>query len=145
MPLHFLDRITRSQLNSHPDWIFVFGDNLARKGLGGLAKECRGEPNTVGIPTKKRPSMEPEAFFKDGDFEAWLSAARPAFDRIEAALLDGKTVIFPKGGIGRGLAELPSRAPKIMRAIEMLIETLKRIDGRVQGSDLPSSPRLGRR
>ena len=41
------------QCRANPRAIYVFGDNLLRKGLGGQAKEMRGEPNTLGIVSKK--------------------------------------------------------------------------------------------
>jgi len=48
--------ITRQMLRAEPGTLWVFGDNLQRKGLGGQAKEMRGEPNAIGIPTKKGSS-----------------------------------------------------------------------------------------
>ena len=53
MPVIFMSSITREFVRNHPDFIFVFGDNLAKKGLGGQAREMRGEPNAVGIATKR--------------------------------------------------------------------------------------------
>ena len=50
--------ITREELQRHPELIFVFGDNMLRKGFGGQAKEMRGEPNAVGVPVKWRPSRD---------------------------------------------------------------------------------------
>ena len=47
--------ITREYVRANPDKIFLFGDNLEQRGLGGQAAAMRGEPNAVGIPTKKRP------------------------------------------------------------------------------------------
>ena len=45
--------ITRDKIKENPDVLYLFGDNLLRKGLGGQAKEMRGEPNTLGIVSKK--------------------------------------------------------------------------------------------
>lgn len=53
-------------------FIYLFGDNLLRKGLGGQAKEMRGEPNTLGIVSKKYPSNSLSSFYSDGDFYSWL-------------------------------------------------------------------------
>ncbi|MBK6589930.1 MAG: hypothetical protein IPG22_16715 [Acidobacteria bacterium] len=48
--------ITRAFVREHRDRIFLYGDNLTRRGFGGQAAAMRGEPNVVGIPTKKLPS-----------------------------------------------------------------------------------------
>ena len=45
--------ITRDKIKENPDVLYLFGDKLLRKGLGGQAKEMRGEPNTLGIVSKK--------------------------------------------------------------------------------------------
>jgi len=60
--------ITRAMVRAKPRTMFVFGDNMARSGFGGRAKEMRGEPNAVGIPTKWRPAKDEAAYFKDADF-----------------------------------------------------------------------------
>ena len=47
---------TPGLLRSMPEKIFVFGDNLLQRGTKGQAA-IRGEPNAVGVPTKRAPSM----------------------------------------------------------------------------------------
>ncbi|KKL05458.1 hypothetical protein LCGC14_2605850, partial [marine sediment metagenome] len=56
--IEYRDHITRQMLRDEPDTLFVFGDNMQRRGLGGQAFAMRGEPNAVGIPTKIFPSMD---------------------------------------------------------------------------------------
>jgi hypothetical protein len=51
MPVAFKELITPFDLHRHPRSIFVFGDNVARRGLGGLAGVCRGKPNALGVVT----------------------------------------------------------------------------------------------
>lgn len=48
----------------NPDKIYVFGDNLIKKGLGGQA-QIRNCPNAFGISTKRFPSMSLDSFFSD--------------------------------------------------------------------------------
>lgn len=113
MPLLYMKRYTRKFIQSHPDWLFVFGDNFERRGLGGQAKEARGEPNAVGVPTKRKPTMSDDAFLTDADFKEWWSVARPDLGRIADALNDGQVVIWPLDGVGTGLGKLASKAPRI--------------------------------
>lgn len=88
--------------------VYLFGDNLTGKGYGGQAKQMRGEPNAIGIPTKKKPSMTDDAFFSDDDMKANNRAIDQAFASIPG---DIQVVIIPFDGIGTGLAKLEARAP----------------------------------
>ena len=109
-------------LRDEPDTLFVFGDNMQRVGLGGQAAEMRGEPNAVGIPTKKYPSMEPSGFLSDLDLASWRIECEHEIRRLKNH--EGK-IVWPKAGIGTGRARLNSKAPKIMKAINTLERGLK--------------------
>lgn len=119
MTIEYRERINRQDLIDEPEKLFVFGDNIERKGFGGQASVMRGEANAVGIPTKWSPTMRPEAFFIDGDvFEFMKSAARD-FRRLIIHSKKG-VVVWPKDGVGTGLAQLEQRAPLIWGLIEAL-------------------------
>ncbi|AKE44783.1 hypothetical protein AU106_gp152 [Sinorhizobium phage phiM9] len=120
MPLEYRKFITRQMLKDEPDTLFVFGDNLSRVGLGGQAKEMRGEPNAVGIPTKKLPLMADHAFFTDDDYFLVLDQLLEADKRIVEHLNSGGTVVWPEDGIGTGLAQLDERAPMIAQKIAFM-------------------------
>lgn len=110
--------ITRAMVQAERRALFVFGDNLQRRGLGGQAAEMRGEPNAVGIPTKRAPSLGDSAFFTDADFDIFRDAAAPAFALLRAHAEGGGVIVWPADGIGTGLARLPERAPRIWAALE---------------------------
>ncbi len=145
MPIIFEERITRAEIRKHREWVYVFGDNLEKRGLGGLARECRGEPNAIGIPTKKAPSMAESAFFPDADYGLWLKAAKPAWQAVKQAIFEGNTVVFPKAGLGTGLAELRSRAPRKKGAIDVLVLSFQELDREVQRKALGRGKPVGRR
>ena len=109
----FQQKILRRHLIAQPSWTFVFGDNLERRGFGGQAKEMRGSKNAVGIPTKRRPEMDPTAFFQDYDAHEVLPIMGKEFGKLAARLLDGGTIVIPADGIGTGRAKLEEKAPKI--------------------------------
>lgn len=100
--------ITRENVRAEPDKIFLFGDNLKKAGYGGQAKEMRGEANARGIPTKKEPMMRPTSFFTDKE----LAANKKVIDEAFGKIPEGKTIVFPKSGIGTGLANLAEKAPQ---------------------------------
>jgi hypothetical protein len=121
MPIQRMKRIARATIRDNPDWLFVFGDNLTGTGYGGQAREARGEPNAIGVPTKRKPTMERDAFFTDADLAIFMVRARQAFSRINAHLLAGGTVVWPEDGIGTGLADLERSAPEVWRHLQLFI------------------------
>ena len=70
--------IDKDYLRKHPNSVFVFGDNLIRKGKGGAAI-LRDEPNTYGFITKKFPNNRDESFYRPEEY-------RPVFIRELANL-----------------------------------------------------------
>lgn len=114
--------ITRSQVQANPDKLFLFGDNSLRKGLGGQAKEMRGEKNVCGIVTKKYPNMGDNAFLTDTEYSA--NIVNIMRDVISAFWMYVNNeyigLVIPQMGVG--LAQLPTRAPK---TYAFLIEQLQ--------------------
>lgn len=108
--------ITREDLRANPDHRFVFGDNVQRIGLGGQAGAMRGEPNAIGVATKRAPGMSDGDFFEDGN-AADLAVIDEDIDKVVAALLEGRTVHIPRDGLGTGLSQLPERAPLLHQHI----------------------------
>lgn len=118
--IEYMKYITRKIVQSNPNKIFLFGDNLLKRGYGGQAKEMRGEPNSIGIPTKKKPSLTPGSFFTDDEFDSNIKYIDNAFDKIP----DNCTIVIPEAGLGTGLAELSERAPKTFRYLSLRLEEL---------------------
>lgn len=117
MPIIKQKYILRQHLRENPDRLYVFGDNMIGCGLGGQAKECRGEPNAVGIPTKHFPRNDDVAFFCDSDFENVVSLIDRRIDIIRNHIKIGGTVVVPSDGVGVGRAQLETKAPKIYEYI----------------------------
>lgn len=130
--------ITRDDLRKEPDKIFLFGDNLEQRGLGGQAKEMRGEPNSIGIPTKKKPSNTPDSFFTDAELESNKAAIDAAFAKIPV----GKTVVIPEDGLGTGLADLPNKAPLTFEYLKSKLRELSLVakTETPKPTELPTEP-----
>ena len=122
--LVFVKRITRDMLRAEPEARFVFGDNVARKGMGGQAKEMRGEPNAIGVATKVYPGVRDNDYFYDDDEFDSKHVVELDLGCVKQALQEGRTVYFPADGIGTGLSELPKRAPKLHAYITDYIANL---------------------
>ena len=108
----YVKQLSITLCRNYPKTIFVFGDNLKRRGCAGQAV-IRYELNAYGIPTKRLPSMHSAAFFSDKD----VVLLRRYYHRAHAYLLnkmcDGITIAWPEDGLGTGLAQLPKRAPTV--------------------------------
>lgn len=124
-------RIYRQDLRNNPNLMYLFGDNLDRTGLGGQAAEMRGEPNAIGVATKKHPSMRPNSFFTDEEYtenvKIFLDDLMPAIQHV----MEGGILVIPSDRLGTGLSKLPESAPRSNKALEDLIDYITALDKRV--------------
>ena len=121
MPIVLVRRYIRAELKANPDRLFAFGDNLDGRGFGGQAAQARGEPNAVGIVTKRSPSMKPSAFLRDCDLAEVFPLWREAFGRLNDHLFAGGVVVWPRDGVGTGRAELATRSPGLWRELRLFV------------------------
>lgn len=125
MPLRFLKFITRADLKADPNGLYLFGDNDQRVGMGGQAGAMRGEPNAIGVRTKLAPSMNEWDFFSDDFFEDNCHDIDEDLERVRDALKGGISVICPSDGLGTGLSELPTRAPRTFAYLHISLQLLQ--------------------
>lgn len=91
------------------DYLFVFGDNQLRVGMGGQAT-IRHQSNSIGIATKTTPA---EYFTDDKYLYNQISIDKDIMmikKRLEE--YNYKAVVFPSAGIGTGLANMQIQCPK---------------------------------
>ena len=124
MTICYAFRITRQMCRDNPEARFVFGDNEVRRGLGGQAKEMRGEPNAIGVATKWKPSLFDDAFFSDDDLRA-RDVLEHDLNRVEEALAQNRLVVFPRDGIGTGLSQMDKRAPNLFYYLNLRISFME--------------------
>jgi hypothetical protein len=124
MAIIFQEWINKQDLRERPDCLFIFGDNEKRYGMGGQAGECRGEPNAVGVATKKLPARTNDAYWSDEDFDRCCEIIDKDLERVFDHVNAGGDVVFPKSGVGTGLSELPTRAPRVMEHIRKRVREL---------------------
>jgi hypothetical protein len=116
--------ITRDKVKDNPDVLYLFGDNLLRKGLGGQAKEMRGEENALGIVSKKYPSNNISSFYTDEDFYSWLGVFSEDIKNLAEKINSGKYKALVIPPIGVGLADLPNKAPRIWKYLKTTLDNL---------------------
>ena len=112
----------------HPNWLFLFGDNDVRWGKRGQSI-IRDEPNALGIPTKKLPSLNPDAFYTDDELHMNKLKIDDVFELIHQVASRFEKIVLPQDGIGTGLADLPRKAPQTFAYLETKIEELIRLHG----------------
>lgn len=125
MQVIFQEWITRQDLHNNRNKLYIFGDNMERQGLGGQAKEMRGEPNAIGIATKRSPGFNTVDFFSDqeDEFHTVYSDITNVWKRYQ----DGFShIVYPSAGVGTGLAQLESRSPRIFAVVKEFEEFLER-------------------
>lgn len=129
--------ISRADIQStFPTHIYLFGDNMKRVGMGGQAASMRGEPNSFGVPTKWLPDNRDTSYFCDEDFPGPVeNAINFPLNLAFAWLLHTGKVVVPRDGLGTGLSELPTRAPKIYNYIEYKIALLAKFAETVNHED----------
>lgn len=137
MKVRFVEHYTIQLVKSHPDEIFVFGDNMEKWGKKLGQAIIRPMPNAFGVPTKRAPARYAKAYFSDQDDE--IAAIRAALGKLY--ILGRKhTLVFPVGGLGTGLAEMEQRSPKAWRYMNHILEQhFGVINGKVSGP-APASP-----
>ena len=116
------DRIEVTDCKANPSTIYVFGDNLIKKGKAGQAI-IRDESNAFGIPTKRLPSMSKQAFFSDKIDE--IKAVQVRLDKLSELGKQGVKIVLPSNKIGSGLAKLWEKSPKIASMIDKLYGNTK--------------------
>lgn len=105
------------QCEKNPQTLYVFGDNTEETGSGGQA-QIRYASNSIGIPTKRKPSMSEDSFFDDSIVQ--FLKVEQAISNILAELLKGAytTIVFPADGLGSGLSKMPEKSPILFDYIQ---------------------------
>ena len=92
------------------DFVWVFGDNMKRMGLGGQAciRHCG---HTIGLRTKNSPSTSSVSdFFSDAFMAKNKKVINEDIGKIFSAWKSGKNIVLSANGYGNGLAEMDRRA-----------------------------------
>ena len=111
---------TPDTCRAEPAVLFAFGDNFERRGAGPSSGQAiiRGEPNAVGIATKRAPNNRPGSFLTDADVQLFKDENAMAFAILARHLRAGGTVVWPTDGIGTGRAALQDHAPRLWASLE---------------------------
>ena len=93
-------KITKEYLQQNPNHIFVFGDNLLKKGKAGDAW-LRDEPNTYGFLTKKYPNNNDDSFYHPNEYAKIFSRE---LAQLEMAIRKTPNCLWLISSLGSGFA-----------------------------------------
>lgn len=127
MPVIYQKMIHREDLKRNPSVLFCFGDNDVRTGLGGQAAEMRGEPNAVGVRTKRMPGKDNASYWNDKDFDQNCAKIEQDLARVKSHLRRGGIVVVPSDGIGTGFAQMEKRCPKTFFMLQQSLASLESV------------------
>lgn len=114
--------VSRLFIQSHINYVFVYGQDYSNKGCFGQAWQCANEPNSYPVPTLlKICNSSTDRFFYDEAFEFFQKFID---ERINAIPKDGRPII-PVRNIGRGYSELYLKAPKLYKYIHDRLDVIK--------------------
>lgn len=107
----------------HPDTLFVFNDNDAHQGNFGSAV-LRDFNNAVGVSTKRNQFDKITSYWLDENFDINKKKIDDSFDEIRYRLRYGnfKRLALPKEGLGQGLSQLNTIAPKTYKYLQLVIK-----------------------
>ncbi len=111
--IEVVERYTDANVKANPNKIYVFGDNTQKKGTAGQA-QIRGNKNAMGIATKFKPDTTEDSYFNDDTISENIGDINSDIEAIKTRLENNPTftLVFPKDGLGTGLAKLKEKAPK---------------------------------
>lgn len=114
-------RITRTFVQNHPQYIFLYGQDYSKKGCLGQAWAIANEPNTFPIYTLyKVCNSQSDKYFHDDQFLANCQKIDESFDAIPK---DGRPVI-PLHKIGCGHSQLWIKAPQTYAYLVARLKTI---------------------
>lgn len=120
--IEVVDRYFIEDVKSNSNKIYIFGDNLQRTGTGGQAV-IRNNENAFGIVTKLKPTRNDDAYMSDDNIDMNKQNIDSDINKIKN---DGRTIVFPKDGLGTGLAKLKEKAPQTYNYLKQrLLEEFK--------------------
>jgi hypothetical protein len=116
IPFH----ISRTYIQRHTDWIFIYGQDYQERGMFGQSNAAYGEPNAFMVPTCRK-MCKSNRYWSDSEYLEVCSYIDEAINKIPR---DGRIIIpFPK--IGMGASQMNYMAPKLFTYMNMKIDSIK--------------------
>ena len=116
-------RISETFVNTHPNYTFVYGNDLYELGVLGLCWVMGGQPkkpNCWPIPVLVKYCPAARKFFDDGNYREFQIYIKDAIDKIPRG---NPIIVHPK--VGRGCSELHIHAPRLYHFMMQELNKIK--------------------
>lgn len=125
MPVFDIPMVTRDRVRAGKLFLFAFEDDEMRVTEGGLAGQCRGEANCIGIRTRRSPGMDPDGQWHDGDIARYQQLLDEDFALLISWVEAGGPVFLPKAGLGNLAPRLVDSAPRTYLFLQKKVKELR--------------------
>jgi len=102
-----------------------FDDDESRLTESGLAGQCRGEVNTVGIRTRYSPGSDPSCIWTDAEYARHQQLMDDDFAILVSWVEAGGPVFLPKAGLGNLAPRLVDTAPRTYLFLQKKVKELR--------------------
>lgn len=125
MPVFDIPMVTRDRVRAGKLFLFAFEDDALRSTDAGLAAQCRGEPNAVGIRTRRGVGNDATATWRDDDLVRHQAMLDDDFAILVSWVEAGGPVFLPKAGLGMLQPRLVDTAPRTFLFLQKKVKELR--------------------
>jgi hypothetical protein len=125
MPVFDIPMVTRDRVRAGKLFLFAFDDDEMRMTDDALAGQCRGEPNAVGIRTRRTPGPEAAATWRDNELAQHQAMLDEDFSLLISWVEAGGPVFLPKAGLGMLQPRLVDTAPRTFLFLQKKVKELR--------------------
>lgn len=125
MPVFDIPMVTRDRVRAGKLFLFAFDDDEMRMTEGGLAAQCRGEANTIGIRTRRAAGNDPDNVWNDVDIARYQQILDEDFALLISWVEAGGPVFLPKAGLGNLTPRLVDTAPRTYLFLQKKVKELR--------------------
>ncbi len=125
MPVFDIPMVTRDRVRAGKLFLFAFDDDVMRSTEAGLAAQCRGEANAVGIRTRRGPANDPAAVWQDNLLPQHQQMIDDDFAILISWVEAGGSVFLPKAGLGMLQPRLVDTAPRTFLFLQKKVKELR--------------------
>lgn len=112
--------ISRTFIQQHPAWIFVYSYDVVGKGFFGQCNAAHGEENAYPVPTIYKWCPSAKILFQDSRRDEQWQYIRAALDKIPR---DGRPII-PFRRIGLGCSRMQEFAPRMWQDLQTELKAI---------------------
>ena len=125
MPVFDIPMVTRDRVRAGKLFLFAFDDDEMRLTEAGLAAQCRGEANAIGIRTRRGAGNEPAQIWRDDHLVQHQQMIDDDFAVLVSWVEAGGPVFLPKAGLGMLQPRLVDTAPRTFLFLQKKVKELR--------------------